>query len=207
MCWTAAIDQNVRAGVPRWHCWLCWDNCDVIFRSSDFIAGSIPITMCTVSVSCLSIYLFIYLFMNVVSKLFFKMHLFLQIWTDPIDITYGSSLEGSAFGLCSALWFGDFWRFGALRHFLWFGVKFRDILYYRSVDFSAYHLVTAWLLIRCVGMCVGWYRVCILGHNGWLKHMYTSFCELFYSNENNCRSKAVEIFFKKNVLVYREATD
>ena len=81
---------------------------EYVFRSSDFIAGSIPITMCTVSVSCL----FICLFMNVVSKLFFKMHLFLQISTDPFDITHESSLEGSAFGLCSAWRYGAFWRFG-----------------------------------------------------------------------------------------------
>ena len=50
--------------------------------------------------------------MNVVSKLFFKMHLFLQLSTDPFDIIHESSLEGSAFGLCSAWRYGAFWRFG-----------------------------------------------------------------------------------------------
>ena len=50
-----------------------WDNqllvelCNTgfsLFRSSDFIAGSIPITLCPVSVSYLFVYLFIYLFME-----------------------------------------------------------------------------------------------------------------------------------------------
>ena len=46
-----------------------------VIRSSIFNAGSFSIDMCPLLVR----YLFIYLFMNAVSKLFFKMHLFLQI--------------------------------------------------------------------------------------------------------------------------------
>ena len=55
--------------------------------------------------------------MNAVSKLFFKMHLFLQIWTDLFHINYESSLEGPAFGVCFAWRFGEFWRFGDLFYF------------------------------------------------------------------------------------------
>ena len=57
------------------------------------------------------VYLFIYLW-NIVRKLFFKMHLLLQIWTDLYDIGHESFLGGLAFGLCLAWRFGAFWRFG-----------------------------------------------------------------------------------------------
>ena len=40
------------------------------------------------------------------------MHLLLQVWTDPYNITHESSLGGFAFGLCSAWRYGTFWRFG-----------------------------------------------------------------------------------------------
>ena len=40
------------------------------------------------------------------------MHLLLQIWTDPYDISHESFLGGPAFGLCSAWRYGAFWRFG-----------------------------------------------------------------------------------------------
>ena len=60
----------------------------------------------------LSVYLFVYLFTCLVSKLFFKIHLILQIWIDPFHITYKASLGGSAFGVCFAWRFGDFCRFG-----------------------------------------------------------------------------------------------
>ena len=53
------------------------------------------------------VYLFVCLFIKAVSKRFFKMHLLLQICTDPYDIRHESSLRGPAFCLCSA------WRYGA----------------------------------------------------------------------------------------------
>ena len=54
----------------------------------------------------------VYLFVCLVRKLFFKMHLLLQIWTDPYDIRHESSLGSPAFGVCSAWRYGAFWRFG-----------------------------------------------------------------------------------------------
>ena len=65
------------------------------------------------------VYLFVCLFMNAVNKLFFKMHLLLQIWTDPYDIRHESSFRGSALGVCFSWRLGDFWRFGDLFYIHW----------------------------------------------------------------------------------------
>ena len=61
--------------------------------------------------------LFIYTFVYERSKLFFKMHLVIHLWSDSFHIWPISSLGGPTFGLCSAWRFGDFWRFGDLFNF------------------------------------------------------------------------------------------
>ena len=50
------------------------------------------------------------LFMNTLSKLFFKMPLVLYLLTNSLDVSIISSLECPAFGLCFAWRF--LWRFG-----------------------------------------------------------------------------------------------
>ena len=84
------------------------------------------------------------------------MPLLLQFWSESFQIAYRHYFQKSLHLACARR--GDMAIFGALAPFaifVWFGVKFRDILYYRSVDFSAYHLMTSQSLTRCVGMaCV-----------------------------------------------------
>ena len=134
-------------------------------RSSDFIAGSIPITMRPVSLS-----LFIYLCVCLVN-FFFKTSLFRQSWTDSFYISHESSLAGPSFGLCFSWRFGDIWRFGALFYF-----RQKLVLYIRKhaiksdvtiTGLTNYKVSEEYLRVRMSESMAD-------------SDVYTAFCELLY---------------------------
>ena len=107
-----------------------------------------------------------------------------------VHITHESSLECTAFGLCSAWRFGDVWRFGDS-----FNLQDKKVWYI--------YMVTSKSLPRERDkVCEYDLRVRILKHNGLSSGVYTALYQLLYYNENNFHPKAAGIIHKWLCIPY-----
>ena len=98
------------------------------------------------------------------------MHLLVHLWSDSFHITHISSLGVLTFGLCSALRYGVFWRFGDLFQFRQKMVMYivtQVIMINITIVVSTEHEVSE-----------NYPRVRISEITGWQRRVCTAFCRL-----------------------------